>query len=97
MVWFGKVTALLRLEIELTATSSDESTPVLDLRGLRCPKPALRTKKHVEKMRSGEAILIVCTDPLSVIDIPHLVRTLGHKLLETQEGMEEFHFLVQKT
>ena len=75
----------------------NQLAPVLDLRGLKCPKPALHTKKHLNKISSGEAILVICTDELSVIDIPHLVSTLGHKLLSKQVTSGEFHFLIAKS
>jgi len=73
-----------------------DNTPVLDLRGLRCPKPALRTKKHLAAMFSGDQISVVCTDELSVIDIPHLINTTGDELLSHQKGDGEFTFVIRK-
>jgi len=57
----------------------------LDLRGLKCPLPALRTAKALRKLGQGERLDVACTDPLSVIDIPHLLRQNG----DTLEGVEE--------
>jgi len=57
----------------------------LDLRGLKCPLPALRTAKALRKLKPGERLDVACTDPLSVIDIPHLLRQNG----DTLEGVEE--------
>jgi len=62
------------------------SEPVfLDLCGLKCPLPALRTAKALRKLKAGERLDVACTDPLSVIDIPHLLRQNG----DTLEGVEE--------
>ena len=49
----------------------------LDLRGLKCPMPVLRTKKALAGMREGERLTIECTDPLAGLDIPNLARETG--------------------
>ena len=41
----------------------------LNLRGLKCPLPALRTKKALSKARPGDIFIVECTDPLTAIDI----------------------------
>jgi tRNA 2-thiouridine synthesizing protein A len=53
---------------------------VLDLRGLRCPQPVLLAKKALRNIPAGGVLVLECTDPLSVIDIPHFVRQTGHAL-----------------
>jgi tRNA 2-thiouridine synthesizing protein A len=65
----------------------------LDLRGLLCPLPALRTRKALRKASPGDLLVVECTDPLAVIDIPHLVRQTGD-ILERQDatdGLYLFH------
>jgi len=57
----------------------------LDLRGLKCPLPALRTRKALRGLDDGDRLDVACTDPLSVIDIPHLLRQTGDAL----DGMDE--------
>jgi len=57
---------------------------VLDLRGLRCPQPVLRAKKALRTMPVGAVLVLECTDPLTVIDVPHFVNQTGHAL-EAQE------------
>ena len=66
---------------------------LLDLRGLQCPLPALRTRKMLRKLTYGERLVVECTDPLSVIDIPHLLRESGDRLLhhEAKNGLFIFH------
>ena len=63
----------------------------LDLRGLKCPLPALRTRKALAGMRPGDLLIVECTDPLAGIDIPNLVRETGDRLLvrETGDRLEE--------
>lgn len=57
---------------------------VLNLRGLKCPLPALRTRKVLLGLDAGMSLAVECTDPLAAIDIPNLVRETGD-LLEAQE------------
>lgn len=52
----------------------------LDLRGLKCPLPALHTRRALERAAPGTRLVVECTDPMTVIDIPHLVRQLGDEL-----------------
>ncbi|MGI6246013.1 MAG: sulfurtransferase TusA family protein [Pseudochelatococcus sp.] len=52
----------------------------LDLRGLKCPLPVLRTRKALARAAPGTLLVVSCTDPLAGIDIPHLVHETGHKL-----------------
>ena len=55
---------------------------VLDLCGLRCPLPALRTRKALAALPVGMTLDVRCTDPLAAIDIPHLVRQTGDDLVD---------------
>jgi tRNA 2-thiouridine synthesizing protein A len=65
----------------------------LDLEGLKCPLPALRTRKALRKLTPGSLLRASCTDPLAVIDIPHMVRQEGDILerWETEDGVTMFH------
>ena len=52
----------------------------IDLRGLKCPLPALRARKALSKMPAGDVLVVECTDPLAELDIPNLVRETGDAL-----------------
>ncbi|MGH6676042.1 MAG: sulfurtransferase TusA family protein [Xanthobacteraceae bacterium] len=49
----------------------------LDLKGLKCPLPVLRTRKALRRLRPGDLLIVECTDPLAPIDIVHLARKMG--------------------
>ena len=53
---------------------------VMNLRGLKCPLPALRVRKKLSALKSGDTIVAECTDPLTMIDIPNLLRQTGDAL-----------------
>ncbi len=76
----------------MSQTKASESA-FLDLCGLKCPLPALRTAKFLRRLHEGERVDVACTDPLSVIDIPHLLRQTGDALdgMEEKNGVILFH------
>jgi len=69
------------------------ASTALDLRGLNCPLPALRTRKALGKLNEGDLIAVECTDPLAVIDIPNLLRETGDILerMTCKDGATVFH------
>lgn len=68
----------------------------LDLTGLKCPLPALRTRKALKALKPGDLLEVRCTDPLSVIDIPNLVRETGDRIEITERGVQDIVFLIEK-
>jgi len=73
------------------------STTTLDLTGLKCPLPALKTRKALKSVRPGDRLEVHCTDPLSVIDIPNLIRETGDKVEITERSDARIVFLIEKT
>ena len=69
----------------------------LNLRGLKCPLPALRTKKALGAMAAGEVLVVECTDPLAGIDIPNLLRQTGDTLEDTRKDKRLLTFRIRKT
>ena len=69
---------------------------VLDLRGLRCPQPVLRAKKALRNVAVGGTLVMECTDPLTVIDVPHFVRQTGHMLSAQARDGELYIFKIVK-
>ncbi len=53
---------------------------VLDLRGLNCPLPEPRTSKMLCLLAHGDCLIVECTDPPAVIDIPRLPHETGDTL-----------------
>lgn len=72
-------------------------TKTLDLTGLKCPLPALKTRKALERLPTGERLEVYCTDPLAVIDIPALVQQTGDKLELCEQSEQRIVFLIEKS
>ena len=64
----------------------DRPDTVLDLAGLKCPLPVLRTRKALAALPAGGRIVVLCTDPMAAIDIPNLVREMGARLDCAERG-----------
>jgi tRNA 2-thiouridine synthesizing protein A len=72
-------------------------TPIkLDLTGLKCPLPALMTRKALKALQPGALLEVHCTDPLSVIDIPNLIQEVGGTIEITERGEQRIIFLIEK-
>ncbi len=69
---------------------------VLNLRGLKCPLPALKTRKALTRIAAGDELVVECTDPLAGIDIPNLLRETGDALLDTRKQPDLIVFRIQK-
>lgn len=72
------------------------TTTTLDLSGLKCPLPALKTRKALKSAKPGDFLEVRCTDPLSVIDIPSLIRQTGDKVEIKERAQDRIVFLIEK-
>ena len=73
------------------------TTTKLDLTGLKCPLPALKTRKALKSLVAGDRMEVHCTDPLSVIDIPNLIRETGDKVEIIERTERGIVFLIEKS
>jgi tRNA 2-thiouridine synthesizing protein A len=69
----------------------------LDLKGLKCPLPVLKTRKALKALGAGDRLEVHCTDPLSVIDIPNLIRETGDRVEITARDEKSVVFMIEKT
>lgn len=69
---------------------------MLDLTGLKCPLPALKTRKALKGLSPGDRMEVHCTDPMAVIDIPNLIRETGDRIEITARDETRIVFLIEK-
>jgi tRNA 2-thiouridine synthesizing protein A len=69
---------------------------LMNLRGLKCPLPALRVRKMLSSLKAGDLIVAECTDPLAAIDIPNLLRQTEDVLVEKSEADGVLTFKIRK-
>ena len=68
----------------------------INLRGLKCPLPALRARKALTTLKSGDLLVAECTDPLTAIDIPNLLNQTGDKLEGQSKAKKVLTFRIRK-
>ena len=68
----------------------------LDLTGLKCPLPALKTRKALKGLAAGDRLEVHCTDPMAVIDIPNLIRETGDRVEISDRSETRTTFLIEK-
>jgi tRNA 2-thiouridine synthesizing protein A len=68
----------------------------LDLTGLKCPLPVLKTRKALKALMPGDRLEVHCTDPLAAIDIPNLIRETGDKVEIAERSEVRIVFLIEK-
>jgi len=64
----------------------------LDLRGLKCPLPALLARRALARLPAGTRLRVTADDPLAAVDIPHMCHHEGHTVEGTtrHDGYMEF-------
>ena len=68
----------------------------LDVKGLNCPLPILRTKKALSEMSSGQVLRVLATDAHAVKDFQAFAKQTGNELLSTVELDQVFEFLFKR-
>jgi tRNA 2-thiouridine synthesizing protein A len=77
--------------------SSAMTGETLDLRGLKCPLPALLARRAMARLAPGTSIMVLADDPLARIDIPHMCHEEGHRVetVTTRDSASEFRLSVR--
>jgi tRNA 2-thiouridine synthesizing protein A len=68
----------------------------LDLKGLSCPLPIVKTAIAIKALQSGELLEALATDPGSVPDFAAWCRSTGHELVEQTTDDGVFRFVIRK-
>ncbi|MEK5262757.1 sulfurtransferase TusA family protein [Bacillus sp. FSL R7-0166] len=63
------------------------SDHILDVTGLACPMPIIRTKKKMNDLAEGQVLEIHATDKGAKADLAAWAKSIGHELItQTDEG-----------
>jgi tRNA 2-thiouridine synthesizing protein A len=76
----------LKEKIKFVMQDKSKTIPIIDLKGINCPLPVLKTRKALRGIEGGDEIWVETTDPMAVIDIPNYCNEYGHSLLNQEEG-----------
>lgn len=59
---------------------------IIDARGHRCPTPSLKLQKAMRTAPAGAQLILLATDPMARIDVPHLMTGLGGRVVSVDEA-----------
>ena len=82
--------AVTKAERDICAAST------IDTRGLKCPLPALKTRRALARLKVNSTLIVLADDPMAAIDIPHLVIELGDELAEAAQTDDALRFVIRK-
>ncbi|HEX6262673.1 MAG TPA: sulfurtransferase TusA family protein [Actinomycetota bacterium] len=68
----------------------------LDLKGLSCPLPVVKTAQAMKEAAAGDLIEVLATDPGSVPDFKAWAGATGNELVEQTEQDGVYRFLIRK-
>lgn len=68
----------------------------IDARGLLCPLPVLRLRKVLMDLPAGARVVLIATDKMAAIDVPHFCAETGHQLISVSEDDGAFRFEVMR-
>jgi TusA-related sulfurtransferase len=63
----------------------ENSTATLDLRGLRCPIPAIRAQRYIQENMTIRQFIILLTDRSALKDIPNAISSSGWTVVKVEE------------
>lgn len=69
---------------------------VIDVRGLKCPLPVLKAARRMQPHGAGTRFVLLATDPMAAIDVPHFCNENGHRLLANSREGGELRFEIEK-
>jgi TusA-related sulfurtransferase len=75
---------------------SMQITKSLDLKGLSCPLPIVKTAQAAKDLASGDLIEALATDPGSVADFTAWCKATGNELVEQSDTDGVFRFVIRK-
>lgn len=68
----------------------------VDLRGLKCPLPALLAKKALAKAAPDAVLEVLTDDPLAVVDVPHMCTQEGHEMMAASDAGGHHRFRIRR-
>jgi TusA-related sulfurtransferase len=68
----------------------------LDLKGLKCPMPVVKTAVAMRELKPGEVLEALATDPGSVPDFTAWAKATGNELVEHDEAEGIYRFVLKK-
>ncbi|MCX8041779.1 MAG: sulfurtransferase-like selenium metabolism protein YedF [Thermodesulfobacteriaceae bacterium] len=69
----------------------------LDLRGLPCPQPVIKTAEALNEIKEGERLKILVDSEVSFQNVQKFLNSQGHKVLKIEESGKNYLLEIEKT
>lgn len=69
---------------------------ILDAKGELCPMPVVRSRLAMDKLKPGQVLQVLSTDPASCDDFPAWCRAQKHTLVESSQESGIYLYLIRK-
>jgi tRNA 2-thiouridine synthesizing protein A len=73
-----------------------KSDLVIDVKGMKCPRPLLTAKQTLAGMSSGQILKVIATDTTTRSSFPPYLNRSGDELLKIEESGEEIILFIKK-
>ncbi|MDP2560292.1 sulfurtransferase TusA family protein [Psychrobium sp. 1_MG-2023] len=70
----------------------------LDFTAFRCPVPLVQTKLYLKQAKARDSFEILLCDPGSVVDVPKLLKKLGHQVVLseiTDDNVSKYQVIIK--
>jgi len=68
----------------------------IDLRGLKCPLPALMARRALRAASPGAIIRVVADDPMAAVDVPHMCHQENCDVISTMRDGDVTRFVLKR-
>jgi len=69
---------------------------LINVNGLQCPRPLLKTKQTLGEMRPGQVLKVIANDNTTKMSFTAYLKNSGDELLKIEEYGEELHHYIRK-
>lgn len=76
--------------------SVQQEDKILDMSGVACPMPLLKTKLTLKSLGAGQVLKVIATDSGSWRDIPKFIENSPHRLIEKTESAGDYLFWIER-
>jgi tRNA 2-thiouridine synthesizing protein A len=78
--------AATRNSVPLEPAGVPAAHRILDVVGLFCPLPIIRTAAEIRRLQAGRVLEVLADDPVALVDMPNWCKSNGHGYLGWSEG-----------
>jgi tRNA 2-thiouridine synthesizing protein A len=73
-----------------------QAPEILDLRGLKCPLPALLARRYLMAAPPAAEVLVVTDDPMAPIDVPHMCHRDGFEVVSVERHGDQARLILRR-